>query len=255
MTVRRSATGSTVIEPSFRPTALAAWPASCKTPIDRRGRAPAAAGHRARRAPRADREGRGARHQRLCRQPARLLSQPPLAGQTVLGIDPGFRTGCKVAVVDPTGKLLDTDTIYPHEPQKRWNEALETLRELVSAPQCHPDRHRQRHRLARDRAAGGRADRRRRCRKPLRYLIVNEAGASVYTASPLARAELPDLDVSPARGGLDRPPGAGPAGRAGQDRPEVHRRGHVPARCRPGRADRSAGRRGGERGQPGGRGR
>ena len=61
-----------------------------------------------------------------------LLSQPPLAGQTVLGIDPGFRTGCKVAVVDPTGKLLDTETIYPHEPQKRWEQALRLPGCLVS---------------------------------------------------------------------------------------------------------------------------
>ncbi len=60
-----------------------------------------------------------------------LLSQPPLAGHTVLGIDPGFRTGCKVAVVDPTGKLLDTATIYPHEPQKEGERALKILAALV----------------------------------------------------------------------------------------------------------------------------
>ncbi len=60
-----------------------------------------------------------------------LLSQPPLAGQTVLGLDPGYRTGTKLAVVDPTGKLLDTGTIYPHAPQKRWKDALETLKQLV----------------------------------------------------------------------------------------------------------------------------
>jgi uncharacterized protein len=60
-----------------------------------------------------------------------LLGQPPLTGHTVIGLDPGFRTGCKVAVVDPTGKLLATDTIYPHEPQKKWTEALATLRGLV----------------------------------------------------------------------------------------------------------------------------
>ncbi|MFL7871484.1 MAG: Tex-like N-terminal domain-containing protein, partial [Anaerolineales bacterium] len=61
-----------------------------------------------------------------------LLGQPPLAGQTVLGIDPGFRTGSKVAVVDPTGKLLDTGTIYPHEPQKKWDEALSKLEEMIN---------------------------------------------------------------------------------------------------------------------------
>ena len=60
-----------------------------------------------------------------------LLSQPPLANQIVLGLDPGFRTGCKVAVVNATGKLLAVDTVYPHEPQKRHKEALETLRQLA----------------------------------------------------------------------------------------------------------------------------
>jgi hypothetical protein len=61
-----------------------------------------------------------------------LLSQPPLAGQTVLGLDPGFRTGTKVAVVDPTGKLLDTGTIYPHEPKNDWIGALTTLEDMVN---------------------------------------------------------------------------------------------------------------------------
>src|SRR5262249_11937356 len=60
-----------------------------------------------------------------------LLSQPPLAGHTVIGLDPGFRTGCKVAVVDATGKVLDTTTIYPHEPQRQWDAALKTLRGLI----------------------------------------------------------------------------------------------------------------------------
>ena len=60
-----------------------------------------------------------------------LLLQPPLAGQVVLGIDPGFRTGCKVAVVDPQGKLLDTGTIYPHEPQNRLEESLKVLAALA----------------------------------------------------------------------------------------------------------------------------
>jgi protein Tex len=123
-----------------------------------------------------------------------LLSQPPLAGITVLGLDPGFRTGCKVAIVDPTGKVLDTGTIYPHEPQKKWAESLDHLgkwvekyhvqlisigngtasreSELLSAELIHQ--------------VGGK----------LKYLITNEAGASVYSASPLARAELPGMDVS-----------------------------------------------------------
>ena len=123
-----------------------------------------------------------------------LLGQPPLAGQTVLGIDPGFRTGSKVAVVDPTGKLLDTGTIYPHEPQKKWNEAISTLEEMIN-----------RHHVTLITIGNGTASREteqlvaeltRGKFEGTQYLIVNEAGASVYSASPLARAEFPDLDVS-----------------------------------------------------------
>lgn len=128
-----------------------------------------------------------------------LLSQPPLAGHVVLGIDPGFRTGSKLAVVDPTGKLLETATIYPHEPQKRWEDSLAELARLVAryavtlitigngtasrqTEQLAADLI---HRLEQDPGA-----------KAPQYLIVNEAGASVYSASPLARSELPGLDVS-----------------------------------------------------------
>jgi uncharacterized protein len=128
-----------------------------------------------------------------------LLSQPPLVGHIVLGIDPGFRTGSKLAVVDPTGKLLETATIYPHEPQKRWGESLAELARLVA-----------RFGVTLITIGNGTASREteqlaaeliRRLEstgalKAPRYLIVNEAGASVYSASPLARAELPDLDVS-----------------------------------------------------------
>ncbi|RPJ51806.1 MAG: RNA-binding transcriptional accessory protein, partial [Chloroflexi bacterium] len=123
-----------------------------------------------------------------------LLLQPPLAGRVVMGIDPGFRTGSKVAVVDPTGKLLDTVTIYPHEPQKRWKESLAILQKLV-----------EKHRVNLVTIGNGTASREteqlvveliRNSGTDLPYLITNEAGASVYSASPLARAELPDLDVS-----------------------------------------------------------
>ncbi|MCC6612138.1 MAG: RNA-binding transcriptional accessory protein [Anaerolineae bacterium] len=122
-----------------------------------------------------------------------LLNQPPLAGRTVLGIDPGFRTGCKVAVVDPTGKVLATVTIYPHEPQRRWQDALTALDRLIVA-----------HGVTLITIGNGTASRETeqlvadltRGRDDLSYLIVNEAGASVYSASPLARAELPELDVS-----------------------------------------------------------
>ena len=148
-----------------------------------------------------------------------LLTQPPLAGHVVLGLDPGFRTGCKVVVVDASGKVLDTTTIYPHPPQKQQREALATLTALV-----------QRHGVTLISIGNGTASREteqlaaaliqgmasgekwrpgdKETRRPqdaaplaprpsqLHYLIVNEAGASVYSASPLARAELPDLDVS-----------------------------------------------------------
>ncbi len=126
-----------------------------------------------------------------------LLGQPPLVGHNVLGIDPGFRTGCKIAVVDATGKMLDTTTIYPHEPQKRWKEALATLLGLIKKFQVtlitigNGTASRESEQLAAellrlpDEAV-----------KNVKYLITNEAGASVYSASPLARAELPTLDVS-----------------------------------------------------------
>lgn len=123
-----------------------------------------------------------------------LLSQPPLAGHTVLGIDPGFRTGCKIAVVDPTGRLLDTATIYPHEPQKQRSQSLDALAALVK-----------KHAVTLLAVGNGTASRETeqlaaeliQTRTPqVRYLITSEAGASVYSASPLARQELPNLDVS-----------------------------------------------------------
>ena len=122
-----------------------------------------------------------------------LLNQPPLADQVVLGLDPGFRTGCKVAVVDATGKLLAVDTIYPHEPQKRHREALETLKDLVLKYGVtlisigNGTASRETEQLAAELIHG---------LPQVRYIITNEAGASVYSASPLARTEFPDLDVS-----------------------------------------------------------
>jgi uncharacterized protein len=122
-----------------------------------------------------------------------LLGQPPFAGHTVLGIDPGFRTGCKAAVMDPTGRVLATTTIYPHPPQNKTAEAREKLLALVTA-----------HQISLIAIGNGTASRETeqlvaeitRQREGLHYLIVNEAGASVYSASKLARAELPELDVS-----------------------------------------------------------
>jgi protein Tex len=123
-----------------------------------------------------------------------LLSQPPLTGHVVMGIDPGFRTGSKIAVVDPTGKVLATETIYPHEPQKKWDDALKSLTRLVTV-----------HKVSLFSIGNGTASREteqlvvqliKNCGGALHYIIANEAGASVYSASQLARLELPGLDVS-----------------------------------------------------------
>lgn len=128
-----------------------------------------------------------------------LLSLPPLAGQTVIGLDPGFRTGCKVAVVDPTGKLLDTGTIYPHEPKNDWEGSLRELARMVKQHNVtlitigNGTASRETEKLAADLVRALHAT---PLPTPVKYLIVNEAGASVYSASPLARAEFPDLDVS-----------------------------------------------------------
>jgi uncharacterized protein len=122
-----------------------------------------------------------------------LLSQPPLAHHVILGIDPGFRTGCKVAVVDATGKLIDTGTIYPHEPKNDWKGAINTLQDMIN-----------RHHVTLITIGNGTASRETeklaaeltRNAPQTKYLIVNEAGASVYSASALARQEFPELDVT-----------------------------------------------------------
>ena len=122
-----------------------------------------------------------------------LLLQPPLRGKVVMGIDPGYRTGCKVALVDETGKFLGGTTIYPHQPQKQWDEARELLVNLVTRGKVdviaigNGTASRETEALAAEVIAeAGRGA----------YVMVNEAGASVYSASPLAREELPDMDVS-----------------------------------------------------------
>lgn len=122
-----------------------------------------------------------------------LLNQPPLANYVVLALDPGYRTGCKVAVVDPTGKVLDIATIYPHPPQNQKQESLKILKHLV-----------EKHKVTLISIGNGTASRESeqlvaeltREMNATRYLMTNEAGASVYSASPMAKAELPDLDVS-----------------------------------------------------------
>jgi uncharacterized protein len=122
-----------------------------------------------------------------------LISQPPLSGHTVIAIDPAYRTGCKVAVLDETGKLLATETIYPHAPQHQREAALKTLHQLIA-----------RYGATLIAIGNGTASRETeqlvaeltRAIPNVHYLMVNEAGASVYSASKLARAELPELDVS-----------------------------------------------------------
>ena len=123
-----------------------------------------------------------------------LLFQPPLTGHVVLGIDPGFRTGCKLAIVNPTGMLLDIETIYPHPPQKEWKKSLDRLDILVD-----------KYKITIIAIGNGTASREseqlvaeliRDGESAVKYIIVSEAGASVYSASPLARSEFPDLDVS-----------------------------------------------------------
>jgi uncharacterized protein len=122
-----------------------------------------------------------------------LLLQPPLRGRVVMGIDPGYRTGCKVAIVDPTGKVLTTTTIYPHPPQKQWAQAQESLSVAVKSAGVqvvaigNGTASRETEQLVAELIAD---------LTHVQYVIVSEAGASVYSASKLARQELPDLDVS-----------------------------------------------------------
>ncbi len=127
-----------------------------------------------------------------------LLLQPPVRGRSVVGIDPGFRTGCKIATVDPTGKLLHTVTIYPHAPQNEWEKAKQILAALIETDRVNV--------IAIGNGTASRetealvADLIRQAPSPASaraaYVIVSEAGASVYSASNAARAEFPDLDVS-----------------------------------------------------------
>ena len=122
-----------------------------------------------------------------------LLMQPPIAGQTVLGWDPAFRTGCKLAVVDPTGKVLDTVVIFPTAPQKKVSEAKKTVKALIK-----------KYGITLISVGNGTASRESEMviaeliselDTPVQYVITNEAGASVYSASKLATEEFPHFDV------------------------------------------------------------
>lgn len=124
-----------------------------------------------------------------------LLLAAPAGARSVIGLDPGLRTGVKVAVVDATGRVVDTATIYPHEPRRDWDGSLAVLAALASRHRCelvaigNGTASRETDRLATDLL--------RQCPElRLRKVMVSEAGASVYSASELAAREMPDLDVT-----------------------------------------------------------
>lgn len=122
-----------------------------------------------------------------------LLMQPPIVDQVVLGWDPAFRTGCKISVVDATGKVLDTTVIYPTAPQNKIEESKATLKKLID-----------KYHITLISLGNGTASREsemvivdllKEIKSPVQYVIVNEAGASVYSASKLATEEFPGFDV------------------------------------------------------------
>ncbi|MDP4526285.1 MULTISPECIES: Tex family protein [Bacillus] len=123
----------------------------------------------------------------------KLLLQPPMKGKTVLGVDPAFRTGCKLAVSDETGKVLKIDVIYPHAPVKKTKEAHEKVKAILEEYQVEM--------VAIGNGTASReteqfiVDVLKDTPRDIYYVIVNEAGASVYSASELAREEFPELQV------------------------------------------------------------
>ncbi len=126
----------------------------------------------------------------------KLLMQPPLPDKIIMGVDPGYRTGCKVAVIDKTGKYLEGITIFPHPPQGEYFQAKSSLRDLIKI-----------HHVDIVAIGNGTASRETELmvaeliremkdEQEVRYIIVNEAGASVYSASKIAQEEFPDLEAS-----------------------------------------------------------
>ncbi|MBQ8841645.1 MAG: RNA-binding transcriptional accessory protein [Ruminiclostridium sp.] len=123
-----------------------------------------------------------------------LLMQPPVKNTVTLGLDPAYRTGCKIAVVDGTGKVLDTTVVYPTPPQSKIEEAKDKLKKLIS-----------KHGVTTIAIGNGTASHESECfvadmikeiSSPVSYMVVSEAGASVYSASKLAAEEFPEYDVS-----------------------------------------------------------
>ena len=145
-----------------------------------------------------------------------LLMQPPVKGKVTMGLDPGYRMGCKVAVVDGTGKVLDTAVVYPTYGERQKNEAIAALSKLIAQARRGAHRHRQRHRQPGDGADGSGADPQGR-RRHVSYMIVSEAGASVYSASKLAAEEFPEYDVNLRSAVSIARRLTGPAGGAGED--------------------------------------
>ena len=124
----------------------------------------------------------------------KLLLTPPMKDKVVLGFDPAYRTGCKLAVIDPTSRILNISKIYPHEPHNKWEEAKKIIKDLI-----------QQYNVDIIAVGNGTASRESEKlvaevvseykEKKVEYIIVSEAGASVYSASPLAISEFPDLHV------------------------------------------------------------
>jgi protein Tex len=129
-----------------------------------------------------------------------LLLQPPLRGTRVLGLDPGYRTGCKVAVVDSTGAYVVSTTIFPHAPQSQWAQAKANLKALIAQHQIgviaigNGTASRETEQLAAEVIAE--LEQNGAPKDALGYVMVNEAGASVYSASEVARQEFPELDAT-----------------------------------------------------------
>lgn len=123
-----------------------------------------------------------------------LLMQPPVKGKTVIGLDPGYRTGCKVAVVDDTGKVLDTSVIYPTHSDKKIEESKQKLLQLIK--KYHVDIISIGNGTASKETEMFTADAIKEADHTVYYMVVNEAGASVYSASKLAATELPELDLT-----------------------------------------------------------
>ncbi len=125
-----------------------------------------------------------------------LLLQPPVRGKIIMGIDPGFRTGSKVAVIDATGKYLEGNTIYPHPPQKKYFEAKSVVRGMVEKYNVdiiaigNGTASRETEQMVAELIGEMKPER------EVHYIIVNEAGASVYSASKVAQEEFPDLEAS-----------------------------------------------------------